>query len=156
MLSRNFLTNKIQLTEFNLKPRLLEIRGLWSQRSYVVSKSFRSILTVPHISCDDKQCLALWWGVELVSWGDEDGPYMAIPICLNQSETAAAAAAAVSTAPRIISQNLATGTGQAEVRAPFRNVKCEVWRWSNIPLTLVHFLFQMYFWTWLAMRWVRT
>ena len=44
----------------------------------------------------------------MVSWGDEDGPYMAIPICLNQSETAAAA---VSTAPRIISQNLATGTG---------------------------------------------
>ena len=153
MLSRNFLTNKIQLTEFNLKPRLLEIRGLWSQRSYVVSKSFRSILTVPHFSCDDKQCMAPWWGVELVSSGDEDGPYMAIPICLNQSETAAAA---VSTAPRIISQNLATGTGQAEVRAPFRNVKCEVWRWSNIPLTLVHFLFQMYFWTWLAMRWVRT
>ena len=62
----------------------------------------------------------------MVSWGDEDGPYMAIPICLNQSETAAAAA--VSTAPRIISQNLATGTGQAEVRAPFINVKCEVWR----------------------------
>ena len=61
----------------------------------------------------------------MVSWGDEDGPYMAIPICLNQSETAAAA---VSTAPRIISQNLATGTGQAEVRAPFINVKCEVWR----------------------------
>ena len=63
----------------------------------------------------------------MVNWGDEDGPYMAIPICLNQSETAAAAAA-VSTAPRIISQNLATGTGQAEVRAPFINVKCEVWR----------------------------
>ena len=58
----------------------------------------------------------------MVSWGDEDGPYMAIPICLNQSETAAAVSSQHCTEDNIAKPRYWHGPG----RGAGSIYKCEV------------------------------